>query len=86
MSKIYYEIEENKKLISFGFFDMGRNSHQAMRVPNENLFIRLYKLGNFGSPVDWVFKDLQNFEAEVHQFIESSQTFSVQLSKLDEDV
>lgn len=58
LSNLYYMLEENKEKVSFGYYDLGKNSHQALRVKNESLFLRIYKLGNFSDPIDWEFRDL----------------------------
>lgn len=64
---------------------MGKNSHHALRVLNENFFVRLYKFSDFEHPLDMELNFDSQFEDEIMHFLIDSATHSLTIGAVEED-
>ena len=53
---------------------MSKNSHQIFKVPNEDLFLRIYKHGDFLKPLDNDLPKNTQFKENLLNIIEISTT------------
>lgn len=69
LTKSFYKEKENTQNIAFGYLDMGRNSHHAFKVKNEDIFLRLYKYSNFDHPLDKEIESSSPIEDQIIHFL-----------------
>lgn len=67
--QIVFELENNQNLISFGFFDLSKNSHEILGVNNKRVLVKLYKMASMKDTYDLNMEDFISYEKFKQKFI-----------------
>jgi hypothetical protein len=87
-SKILLNNENNKKLVSFGFLDMSKNTYDIFNPSDEELFLRSYKLNNFKNFHDSVIdkKSEKEFVTLLRNFVDDSSTHRIEFEDIIDEM
>lgn len=67
--KIIFDLENNKNLISFGYFDLSKNSHEILGIKNQKVLVKLYKMASMKDTIDLNMENINSYEKFREKFI-----------------